>query len=103
MPCRGPETDYSRVAADLRNDIDALTALLCEACATLKARDDLLPYSRLSIWYNKHEKEDIKRIKEEVAAVKAEHKRHADRKKMAKMKEKLLSKLSNEEKKALGL
>ena len=101
MPCRDYEDDYrtlndSREKAELRKQNDRLARIACKAMTALEeaGQEDflLLKDEEVRGWWKKHKEADAK--------AKAEREEKA---RMARIKKEALSKLSTEERKALGI
>lgn len=65
MPCH----DYSsssEILAEYREKVDLLTRLLCRACRLIALHQITIPAdTELGRWWDRHQKLDAKRIKEE--------------------------------------
>jgi len=89
MPCRtedwGDDTKEEK-------EIQKLTRMLCSACVGLETKGWDMPTLELKKWWEKHQKEDERRL----AMERAERKKNRLRKQA-------ISKLTPEERKALGL
>lgn len=82
--------------------INRLTALLCDACRLLEA-DDGLPSAELAQWWAEHKAEDDDRIRRE-AEYSAKKKKDEERREyLRSVRERLMSQLTPDERKALGV
>lgn len=67
MPCRDPLTDAEVQAASLRNKLDRVTDLLCEACSVIEVNgmeDDCS--AELKQWAFEHMQADVDNIKRQI-------------------------------------
>jgi len=93
MPCTYYSPSEERdIASAALNDA---TRLLCQACGILESNKIALP-TELAAWWKDHQERDKARIKAENALL-------AKQKEEAKVKKQALSKLTEAEKKALGI
>lgn len=98
MPCRYyTEAEEKRIAeeamADLQNELDFVTRLLCEVCSGLPEKKMSF---ELASWYAAHKKMDAQRIAAEKTAA-AKYNREQ------KARQRALAKLTPAEKKMLGV
>jgi predicted nucleic acid-binding Zn-ribbon protein len=90
MPCVYDDPDPGKTERELRSELDRVTRLLCEAITN---DDQILDYSlELSHWWQKHKRKDEQRKKVENEINKTK-----------KAKADALAKLTEKEKKLLGL
>jgi AAA+ ATPase superfamily predicted ATPase len=106
MPCRDYETSYnspSYTETRLKEQCDRLARIACKAMTALEADGHadflLLKDDEVREWWLQHKEADRKRMEEE-ARKKAER---AEKKRLKKIKTELLERLTEDEKKALGL
>ena len=96
MPCRSYEDEDNHEVEKLRRQVDKLARIACKAMGALEkeGKEDflLLKDDEVRIWWKNHKIADAK-----AAAEKAERVR------VAKIKKEAMSKLSDEERKVLGI
>lgn len=118
MPCRSDWDDewgrsgnghYTTVAnvelRDLRLEVERLTRMLCEACRLVvgRANGRAGMSGDLDSWWTKHEELDRRRAELEAAELKRQQEQIKATIKRDKIAKKAMAKLTQEERKALGL
>lgn len=67
MPCRDPLTDHEVQAASLRNKLDRVTDLLCEACSVIEVNGmDGDCSAELKQWAAEHTQADIQNVQRQI-------------------------------------
>lgn len=67
MPCRDPMSDAEVQAASLRNKLDRVTDLLCEACSVIEVNGmDGDCSAELKQWAAEHSQADLNNIKRQI-------------------------------------
>jgi hypothetical protein len=113
MPCRDYQDEPGSVRTEYvdnpetRKRLDNVTALLCGLCSKLKGQElfnhILANDKKLAAWWKDHQEMDRRRIAAERAAEEKKRKAREAKKKKEALAKKALSKLSLEEREALGL